>query len=151
MFENCFCFFSLPKPRELLSLLWPNPSSSKLGSDESTDRLTDHHSNIIRIIKRLRTNLTLIISFISSCMLNSLCLRLFDHFSTLFWQTDRQTYWQKMSKEILRAYPTLLMFFVSSSMLKSFCLRLFDNFLTFFWQPDRQTKTPDPRSSEPGA
>ena len=54
------------------------------------DRLIDHHhGDRIRFIKRLRANQALIISFISSFMLNFLCLRVFDYFSTLFWQTER--------------------------------------------------------------
>ena len=56
------------------------------------DRLIDHHHGYrIRFIKRLRANQALIISFISSFMLNFLCLRVFDYFSTLF----RQTEWTK--------------------------------------------------------
>ena len=49
-----------------------------------TDRLTDNHSHKVRCIKRIRANMTLTIYFVSSFTLNSLCLRAFDRFSTLF-------------------------------------------------------------------
>ena len=74
--------------------------------------------------------MALILYFISSFVVNSLYLGVFDHFSTLFDRQINKHTEEKVSKDTLKTYPTLLIFFVSSSMMKSLCSKLFVIFLT---------------------
>ena len=71
-----------------------------------TDRLTDHHSDKIRFVKRFRADLTLIISIISSFTLNPLRIRFCYHCLTF---VDRPTdkHNKKKCLEINMGLPNL--------------------------------------------
>ena len=83
--------------------------------------------------------MTLIIYLISSFTFSALCLRVFDHFSTLFWQTNILT---KSVERNIKDLPDLFNVFCSQlyveiPLFKAFW-QFFDNFLTD--RPkDRQT------------